>query len=353
MPRILLLGSGSRGVKHHETGWKSWKLALAAKPRLHHLGRHPRRSLISKRLKPPHIRFTSKPRQLPLRIVTMPLLRRLDSGLFRQRSRQHTRRLPITQRIQRLHRPISLQQPSRLLNQPSGKHLRAALIQSLIQRRPRRIQPDPQEPKPRQRITPHHFAHRFPCRQTHLNRANQLRHIIRMNFRRPRRIKPRQQFVQPGAPALLRPQPQSFTQGLLPRRTRKQPFRQRTQIKSRTACHNRQAPAPGNLLERRARPLAVLARRKSLIRVRHINQVMRQPCTLFQRRLRRPQIHPAIHRHRVATDNLAAEPLTQRQRKRRLPAARRPQQYHNQRIRRPPSTYHRHHPGGKIHFGFV
>ena len=137
--------------------------------------------------------------------------------------------------------------------------------------------------------------------------------------------------------------------------------------------------------ERRPRPSAVLARGKRLIRLGHIDQMMRHARPLFLRRLRRAQLHAAIHGHRVAAHNLAAKPLRQLERKRRLPAARRPEQNHHERfslamlssaaqsnhcsisfelklvlgiralttVLRTGTAHSRHHPGGKIHFGLV
>ena len=192
-----------------------------------------------------------------------------------------------------------------------------------------------------------------------------------------------------GTSVLLRFGPEPCPQRLLPPRPRKQPFRQRPQIKPRSARHDRHLPTPRNLAEGRPRPPAVITRGKRLIRFRHIDQMMRHARPLFFGGLRRAQFHAAIHGHRIAAHDLAAKPLRQPKRKRRLPAPRRPQQNHDQRrpffiscdlihrlrpafsflrslvpCRAPiewspldgvawPLPHSRHHPGGKIHFGLV
>ena len=103
-------------------------------------------------------------------------------------------RLAVAQRVQRLHRPITRQQPTRLLNQARGKHRRATLVQPVIEGLPRRIQPDAQQSKPGQRIASHHFRHRLSRRQAHLDRANQLGRVVRVNPLCRRRIQPLQQL---------------------------------------------------------------------------------------------------------------------------------------------------------------
>ena len=82
--------------------------------------------------------------------------------------------------------------------------------------------------------------------------------------------------------------------------------------------------------------------------------MMRHPRSLRHRRLRRANIQPAIHRHRIAAHNLAVELLSKRQRKRSLTTRRRSHD-DDQRMSEPGVSgqlagwggfYHwRHHPG--------
>ena len=147
-----------------------------------------------------------------------------------------------------------------------------------------------------------------------------------------RRINSRQHPMQPCNPMLLHTPPQPRPQILLPRRPREQPLRQRPQIEPSPSSHNRQFASPRNLPQRSTRLPTIFTGREHLVRINHIDQMMHHSRPFFGRRFRRPQIHPAIHRHRIAADNLAAKALRQRQRQRRLPAPRRPQQQNNERI---------------------
>ena len=291
--------------------------------------------IIAWELDPSHIRLAPEPRHLPLRIIAMPLLRRSDRILLAHRSVQHAPRLAISERIKRLHRPKPLEQSARLFHKPRRKHRRASLIQPVKKLLARRVQPDPQQPEPRQRIAPDiligkNLRHRLPRRNAHFNCPNQLCLVICMNALSRRRIQSSQHAVQPFAPMPLRAPPQPRPQIFAPRRSGKQSLGQRAQIQSRPAGHNRHVPACRNLTQRHPRLSAVLARSKRLIRVRYIDQMMRHARLLFFGRFGGAQFHAAIHGHGVAAHNLAAKALRKNQRKRRLPAPRRPQQDHDQ-----------------------
>ena len=136
------------------------------------------------------------------------------------------------------------------------------------------------------------------------------------------RVEPREQPVQPAfpvpfaaalqaAPAVLSAAPARQT---APRSARadKAPFRRSRWAAGRALAISR---------KRRPRLPAVFARGERLVRVGHVDQVMRQPRPLFGGWFGRAQVHAAIDGHRVATDDLAAEALAQLQRKRRLAAA--------------------------------
>jgi hypothetical protein len=139
------------------------------------------------------------------------------------------------------------------------------------------------------------------------------------------RIKAGQQPVQPAFRVALAAALQPRPQFRLPLRAGKEPFGKRAQVKPRSSGHDGHAASAGNRFEHRPGLPAVLACCKRLIRLGHIDQVVRQPRPLLARGLGRAQVHAAVDSHRVATDNLAAEALAQRERERRLAAPRRPQ----------------------------
>jgi hypothetical protein len=55
-----------------------------------------------------------------------------------------------------------------------------------------------------------------------------------------------------------------------------------------------------------------------LVRIDHVDQMVRNDSLLLQRRFRRANVHPAVNGHRIERDNLGAESLGQRQRDPRL-----------------------------------
>ena len=170
--------------------------------------------------------------------------------------------------------------------------------------------------------------------QADFDGAHQLGGVVGVNARRRSRVKPLEQPVQPGFSVFCPAAFQALPQLLVPLGRGKKPFGQRAQIKPGSAGHDGKPAPAGNLPERRPRLAAVFASGKGLVRVGHVDEVMRQPCPLFFGRLGCPQVHAAIDGHRVATNDFAAKLFTQRKGKCRLAAARRPQQQHGQRIDR-------------------
>ena len=143
--------------------------------------------------------------------------------------------------------------------------------------------------------------------------------------------------------------------------TGKEPFSKRAQVKARSTRDNGQPGSRRNLAQSSTGQTAVFARSEGLVGIGNINQVMRKTRAFFRGWLGGAQVHAAINGYRVATDDLAAESLAERQRKRRLAGTRRPQNENHKRFlrgeaafRRPQTRTHgRHQPGGKIHLGLV
>ena len=117
--------------------------------------------------------------------------------------------------------------------------------------------------------------------------------------------------------ASFQPNPQ-FVLALRPG---EEPFGECAQVKPGAAGHDRQTAPVGNLPKSSPRLAAIFACGKWLVGGGHVDEVMRQPGTFFSGGFGRAQVHSAINSHRVATDNLTAEALAQRQRKRSLSAA--------------------------------
>src|SRR2546425_98755 len=130
-----------------------------------------------------------------------------------------------------------------------------------------------------------------------------------MNCSCSRAIEPRQYPVQMFWPtlcsSLTKPLPKLWARW----RRRKQPVNQRSQIKTRPSSDNWQASTLNNASQRLAGKPAVIACRHLLIRPGDVDHVMRDKLSFFERRLRRANLHPAIHSNRVAGDDLAVKLL--------------------------------------------
>ena len=82
-------------------------------------------------------------------------------------------------------------------------------------------------------------------------------------------------------------------------------------------------PAGGDPGDRVVGELRPFHRRERPIRVGDVEEMMRHAAALLERRLGRPQIHPAVDLGRVGVDDLAPELPRERDRDRRLPRRRR------------------------------
>src|SRR5580692_5757495 len=85
-------------------------------------------------LDPVDIRLAPEPRDLPFGIVAMALLSGGDCGLLAHFPCQHCQRLAISQRVERLDRPVAREQAARLFDQPGGEHCGAAPVEVRVKR---------------------------------------------------------------------------------------------------------------------------------------------------------------------------------------------------------------------------
>src|SRR5580658_2235382 len=106
---------------------------------------------------PVHIRLAPEPRQLPLGVVAMALLGGCNCRLFAQKPRLHGPCLTIAKRVQRLDGAESIEKPARLVDESSGEHASAALVQVRIQSLARRVEADAQKPESGKRVARQHL----------------------------------------------------------------------------------------------------------------------------------------------------------------------------------------------------
>ncbi len=265
----------------------------------------------------------------------MPLLRSQNRLCKSQFPAENSQSLRIPQRSQRttiLAKPRA--QHIRLRNQPTIEHPSSPLVDALVQRltlRPKRQLQHTIPPQSLTTLLPLHGL-RLTGRQRHLNTANQLRSVIRMDQPSSPRIQPLQHTMQPSRPQPRSPIPQPLPKHLITRRSRSKPLDQSPKIQTSSTSNNRKPASPTYRRNRRSRMSRIIACSTSLIRPVQIQAVMRNTLTLFRRRLRRTNIHQAINRNRVATNDFSTKLLSQHHRKRRLPTGRRTSKYKQRRI---------------------
>ena len=175
--------------------------------------------------------------------------------------------------------------------------------------------------------------------QRHLDSPHQLGLVVRMDQPGCRPVKPLQHPMQ--MPRI--PRPQTFPQLRLGRRGREQPVQQRPQVKPGSPRHDGKTSSLRDSGQRLPSHAAEVSRRERLGRVHHVDEVMGNPRPVLQRWLGRPDLHPAIHRDRVAGDDLPAKAFRQPHRQSGLSACCRPCDHH-QRARSLIVYQSRHHP---------
>src|SRR5437660_970156 len=111
------------------SGFSSWRPAFGSQRERVLLNAR----IVAKASKPLHIRLAPEPRHLPLGIVAVRLLRRLQSLFAREFATQKLPCLLVSQSSQRARRCAVLpQQPLRLLDQPAVEHALRALIDAFV-----------------------------------------------------------------------------------------------------------------------------------------------------------------------------------------------------------------------------
>ena len=130
----------------------------------------------------------------------MALLGAGDCSLNTQSLRQDAQCLPVSQRVERLHRSIALEQAASLFDESSREDCRRPLVEPVVKLLSRRIEADAQEPEAGQRVASHYFGERLTRRQANLDSPNQFGCVVGVNALGRGWIEPAKQPVQPGFP---------------------------------------------------------------------------------------------------------------------------------------------------------
>src|ERR1035441_10503541 len=88
---------------------------------LYQIGCHAKRlRLVTEARNPMPLRLAPEPGQLPLGVVAMALLDGFNCSINTQSPRQDGQRLTIAERIERLDRPVAVEQAARLFDKSAG-----------------------------------------------------------------------------------------------------------------------------------------------------------------------------------------------------------------------------------------
>ena len=135
-----------------------------------------------------------------------------------------------------------------------------------------------------------------------------------VNTARCRSIEPAQDAMQPLGPIFLRAATQSVAQFFRAPRTGKESFDQSAEIEPGPSADNRQVPALLDLAHDLPPQAGILSGADIGERVDRIHQVMRNFRALRRAGLGRADFEFAVHRHRIAVDDLTREAAGNRER---------------------------------------
>ena len=152
----------------------------------------------------------------------------------------------------------------------------------------------------------------------HLERAHQALAIARLNPRGRVRIDAAKQRVQPFDPSAVGNALEPRAERGVARGPRKEPARQRSVVQAGAADQDRQAAARGDVADD-GRRLARIPRRRVLLgRIGDVDQVMGNALAGGRRHLVGADVEAAVDGRRVTADDLAVEPVGERDAERAL-----------------------------------
>ena len=277
-----------------------------------------------------HIRLARKPGLLPFRKVPRSLADFRDHRC-RRRPGIIREQLAIADKRKWLNvvPHAAVKNPADLFLPARRQHRIHPMLDSSVERRARRLEPNFNRRKSLQRRAARRveLVHRFPRQHAQLDRPNYFLRIARRNARSRTRIEPTQQAMQILRASAGGTLAQTRAKHLGARRRISQPFEQRTQIQSSSGSHNRQTPPRMNVAKHFFRPPPVISRSKHLVRLDQIHHPVRYPFLLSARNFPSANIKAPVNLRGIANHHLAAKLFSKRNRQRRFPASRRPKNH--------------------------
>src|SRR5579859_1291605 len=278
--------------------------------------------IIAKSFEPVNVAFAAKPGLLALGVLSRRLLNRGSCGIQREFATQHRAKLAVTDEIERLchFRDILLHEPTNFFQPSGGQHRVRPGMDSIAQRVARRLQTDLHGAPTQQRSArcTMDFGERFLRQQANFNRPNNFLFIRRCDLCGRARVESSKHSVKIAGGVRRRMFSKPVAQFLGPLRQLRQSLQQRAQVQPRANRENGKPSSRLQIGKNDFRAFTVIASRGSFVRVKHIDQVMRNSCAFADSWFGGTNVEAAIQLRRIAGDNLSAEFLRECNSKRRL-----------------------------------
>ena len=155
---------------------------------------------------------------------------------------------------------------------------------------------------------------RTPGQQKHFERTHDALQVARLHAASRVGVAPRQHAVQELGASTRGDRLETGAQGDVATGAGKQSSRQGAVIEPRPTDDQWQRAARLNLANHPSRIASVMRRRVFVGRIDDVDEVMRDPLPLHHRHLVGADVEAPVHGGRIAVDDLAAEPVSQRNR---------------------------------------
>src|SRR5215467_6604108 len=302
------------------------------------LGCGPGLRIVAESAKPAYVRFPPKPRELALGILARALF---DRGFLRRGrdfAAQVGAQFAIADKVKGLGAfgETRGDQTAHLVEPAGCQHRFSAPVNSLIERLPRGLEADFQDPPAGKRRSAGamHFAQRFAGEQANLNGPDEFLLVRRGDLRRRLRIEAGKHFVQVTRAVFLGRCAESLANFFRALRQIGQTFNQCPKIEPGADGEDGQARTPFDVGKSRQGLLAIAAGGRSFSRIKNVEQMVWYVLALRRRWLRRSDIKAAIKLRGIAGNDFAAELLREKNSERGLAGRSRPENDDQQRERR-------------------
>src|ERR1035437_2755100 len=253
--------------------------------------------------------LSAKPGDLALGVAPGVALR-IEQGLAGiQFAADRLQRLLVAQRFEGLDgREAHRQDAARLVDQAALEHGAAARVEPLVQGLAVGQQPEFERAVAAQPVAalPIQFGHRAAGKEANLERAGDLRNVVRVNLTGGLGIESGKGAVERSAPARLA-RGETVAQRLVAGRPFEEAVQERTEVEARAARDNREPAARRNACDGFPRQPGVFARGEDLVGVDDVDQMVRDALARGLWKFGGADIEMTVYLEGVAAHDFAAE----------------------------------------------